>query len=74
MKDPDNNKRNWIADVIIILLIVILAYVLYSLIGGDLSSITRMGKPGDPGPFGGVADSVGAFGQGLKDMFGNIAP
>ena len=74
MKDPGNKKRNWIADVIIAIVIIILIYALYDLMGGSLSGITRLGSPGDPGPFGGVADSVGAFGQGLREMFGNVAP
>jgi hypothetical protein len=74
MKEPGKRKRSWMVDGILILLVIILGYFLYSLVGGDWNAITQIGSPGDPGPFGDVAGSMGAFGRGLNDMFGNITP
>ena len=74
MKDPGKKRRSWIVDVILVILLIILGYFLYTLVGGNWNPINQLGSPGDPGPFGGVADSVGAFGRGLRDMFGNMTP
>ena len=74
MSGSNKKKRPWVIDLILVLLIISLGYVLYTLVGGDWNPINQMGSAGDPGPFGGVAESVGAFGRGLRDMFGSITP
>ncbi len=74
MKYPGKKRKNWIADAILVILLISLGYVLYTLVGGNWTAITQLGSAGDPGPFGQVAESVAAFGRGLRDVFGNIAP
>jgi hypothetical protein len=75
MKDPADRRKSSIVDVILILAIIILAYVLYTMLGGDWTAITRLGSSSsNTGFFERIGESLGAFGQGLKDIFGNFAP
>jgi hypothetical protein len=70
MKDP-SKKRNRIIDLILILLVIILGFFLYTLIGNEW---TLSGSSGDLGPFEQIANSMGAFGRNLSAMFGRMLP
>jgi hypothetical protein len=67
MEDPGKKKRSWIVDVILILLIIILAYVLYTFVGGGWT-------PGDMAGDADIFKPIAEFGQGLRDMFGKMVP
>jgi quinol-cytochrome oxidoreductase complex cytochrome b subunit len=71
MEDPGKNKRKWVVDVVIILLLITMIYVLYSLIGGDWSV---WDMSGEPDLFSGITESMSNFGQSLSGMFGRMIP
>jgi hypothetical protein len=75
MKDPGNKRKITILDVILVLLILIVGYYLYTITGGDLSALSRLGNSsGGPGPFEQIGDSLAGFGKGLRGLFGNMVP
>jgi len=69
MEDPNNKSKNTIIDVILILLIIALAFVLYTFVE---SHWMKFDPSGDLGPFGRIVESVSAFGRGLQGMFSRI--
>jgi len=75
MKDPGNRRKVSLLDVILFLSILIVGYYLYTIIGGDLAALSRLGSSGGgAGPFEQIGDSLAAFGEGLRGLFGNIVP
>ena len=75
MSASNNNKRSWVIDLILILLIIGLGYIVYTMIWGDWGGlISRMGGGGVPNIFDSIAGNVGAIGQGLKDTFRGMVP
>jgi hypothetical protein len=75
VSDPGNERKVSILDVVLVLLIIALVYYLYTIIGGDLTVLSRLGgSSGGPGPFEQIGESLGAFGQGLRGLFGDMVP
>jgi len=69
MEDPNNKRKKTITDVILILLIIALAFVLYTFVE---SNWMKFDSSGDLDPFGQILESVSAFGRSLQGMFGRI--
>ena len=67
MAGPGEKRKNPIVDVILVLLVVVLIYVLYRLVGGHWT-------PGDMSGGVDIFGSIAAFGQELRKMFGNMLP
>ena len=75
MKDPENRRKFKLLDLIMILLVIILVYVIYTTLGGDLMAITRLTEsPGGSNPFKQIGEGLSAFGQGLSDLFSGMVP
>jgi hypothetical protein len=71
MKEPKNKRNASIIDVILVLLILGLIFVLYTLVGGNL---TVKDISGGSDPFGDILANLSSIGKGIGRMFGNIAP
>ena len=73
MRDPQKRRKLPIIDLILIILLIILGVALYHVLGGDLLRLGRLGElsSGD-GPLSGIAESLSAFGEGLKNAFFGI--
>jgi hypothetical protein len=75
VSDPGNKRKISVLDVVLVLLIIALGYYLYTIIGGDLAVLSRLGSSsGGQGPFEQIGESLGAFGEGLRDIFGDMVP
>ena len=71
MKDPEKRRRAPIIDMILVLLIIGLIYILYTLVGGNL---TVSDMSGGSDLFGGIKANLSSIGQGIGRMFGNFVP
>jgi hypothetical protein len=71
MKEPRNKRRAPIIDVILVLLIIGLIFVLYTLVGGNL---TVNDISGGSDPFGDIMANLNSIGKGIGRMFGNVTP
>jgi hypothetical protein len=75
MTGSGNKRKFTVIDLILIVLILVMVYALYVLVGGDLAAFTRPETySGGESPFAKLVGSLSAFGQGLKDAFGGLAP
>jgi hypothetical protein len=75
MSASNDKKRSWMIDLILILLIVVLGYIVYTLFWGDGHGlISRLGSGDISTIFDGIVGNVGAIGDGIKDSFGRIVP
>ena len=73
MSDPGQKRGCAISDLILVVLLVGLAYVIYNLLGGDLSTLTRLGSSsGGGGPVEQVTNSLRAMGEGIGNAFSNM--
>lgn len=73
MGDLGQRRGCAVSDILLIVLLVGLAYVVYTLLGGDLSNIlTRLGGSGGEGPVEQVTNGLRALGEGIGDAFSNM--
>jgi hypothetical protein len=73
MSDPGQRRGCAASDILLVVLLVGLVYVVYRLLGGDLSTVmTRLGSSGGEGPVEQVTGSLRALGEGIGDAFSNM--
>lgn len=73
MKGPKRNRKFTFTDWIMVLLGILLIYMLYQMVSGHGYLLSGIGDPaGDSGPLGAIAESLSAFGQGLRNAFSGI--
>jgi len=73
MKDPGDNRKTIIINLILMILVLVLIYALYIYTGGDFFGLIRLGThSGDSDPINQLIASLRSFGQGLRDSFGGI--
>ena len=73
MSEPRKRRKFTIFDFILILLGILLVWVLYNVLGGDVSILTRLGDlNSENGPLSNITESLAAFGEGIKGAFTGI--
>lgn len=73
MSDPGQRRGCVLSDILLVVLLVVLGYVVYRLLGGDLSNLlARLGVSGGEGPLEQVTGGLRALGEGIGDAFSNM--
>ncbi|MCK4975642.1 MAG: hypothetical protein KAS36_01770 [Anaerolineales bacterium] len=73
MSDPGQRRGCAVSDILLVVLLVGLVYVVYTLLGGDLSSaLTRLSNSGGAGPVEQVTGSMRALGESIGNAFSNM--
>ena len=72
MSDPGQRRGCAISNLLLVILLVGLVYVIYTLLGGDLSTLTRIGSSSGEGPVAQVMNSLRAMGESISNSFSNM--
>jgi hypothetical protein len=73
MSDPGQRRGCAVSDILLVVLLVVLLYVGYRLLGGDPSTVmARLGSAGGEGPVEQVTGSLRALGEGIGNAFSNM--
>lgn len=73
MKDPGQRRRFSITDFILLVLLIGLIYVIYTMLGGDLSVLTKLADPTrGAGPVERMLNSLHSLGEGISNAFSSM--
>lgn len=74
MRDYGEKGKFKLSDLILIALLVGLIYVIYLVLGGNLSSFTNLSSSAGGGPVEQITDSLRSLGDGIAKTFSTILP
>ena len=70
MSDPGQERKFKITDLILIVLLAGLIYVIYTILGGDISTITNISSSASP--LEQITDGLRSLGDGISKSFSSI--
>ncbi len=71
MSDPGQGRKFKITDLILIVLLVGLIYVIYTILGGDISTFTNITR-GGASPVEQITEGLRSLGDGISKSFSSI--